>query len=158
MKKELIIPFIKSTQTIFIQMTDIKINKIQEPVIKTETIESYGVTSVITFAGKIKGRFIIDIEPSLAMKMISNLLGEEVTTIKDRMCLAAISEMNNIIAGDANTTLNNTFKLGLRLAPPIVFTGKNMAISASDLESQSFLCETDFGKFKINIAFEGEVQ
>jgi chemotaxis protein CheX len=91
--------------------------------------------------------------------MIENMIGEKVTNIKKHLFLSGISEMNNIIAGDANTFLNNSYSLGLRLAPPVVFTGKNVVVATSQFIESSFIeCNTNFGELKLSISFQGGLE
>jgi len=151
----LIEPYINSTKTIINDMTGIEITQISEPITQNGEFVSYGVSSGITFSGKIKGRFFIDITPELARAMIFNMTGEKMDNIKGNLFLAGISEMNNIIVGDANTFLNNKYALSLRLAPPIVFAGENVIVATSKMESVTLECGTALGKFKLNIAFQG---
>lgn len=158
MDEKLINPFVNSTKNVVKDMTGIEVIKTGEPMPESGDIVSYGVASIITFAGTIKGRLIIDIPTDLAIKMVGNMMGENFNNPKDKFFLSVISEMNNIIAGDANTLLNNTYSLGLRLAPPIVFTGNNMRIATSKIKSVTVICETNFAPFKINIAFQGGLE
>lgn len=153
----LITPFINSTTSMIKEMTGIKVIDCSKPVAERSDLSSYGVASVITFAGKIKGRFVIDLEPALATRMISMLMGEENPALHDRIMLGCIAELNNIICGDANTVLNNQYSLGLRLAPPIVFTGTKAILATSKMESTTVNCRTAYGDFKLNIAFQGGV-
>jgi len=118
-------------------------------------ISSMGVSSIITFAGTRKGRLLVDMEPSLALYVANTLLGEEYDDIKDRMVLSTVSEINNIVSGDAITKLNNKLSMGLRLAPPIVFTGQDVIISIPKITSLSSWGDTDHGKIRINVAWEG---
>ena len=155
MELKLVEPFIKSAQDVIKQMTDIDLEVSGNPYSQEGDLSFYGVVSIINFSGKVKGRFIIDIMPSLAFKMAENLMGEPCNDMKSNMLLAAISEMNNIIAGDANTSINNELSLGLRLAPPIVFTGKNIIIATSRIDATIIPCSTPYGNIKLNIGFQG---
>jgi chemotaxis protein CheX len=155
MDKRLVEPYINSVRTILRDMTAIEITEINEVNTEQDEFASYGVSSAITFSGKIKGRFVIDITPDLARAMIFNMTGEKMDNVKDLLFLAGISEMNNTIAGDANTVLNNEYSLSLRLAPPIVFAGKNIMVATSKTESVTFEGTTKQGNFKLNIAFQG---
>lgn len=157
MDQRLITPFIESANKIITEMTGITIDQVGAQEQEKPDQVSYGVASVITFAGKTKGRLIIDFEPELARAVIRNLLEDPDPSLKNPLKLGCISEMNNIIAGDANTVLNNQFGLGLRLAPPIVFSGNQMIVSTAKLDSVTVKCQTSFGGFKINIGFQGGV-
>lgn len=148
-------PFKNSTKNIIKQMTEIDLELREKPYDYDGEIVSYGVASVINFSGKIHGRLVIDIYPELAKKMVSELMGEVYDNIQDRMFLAAISEINNTIAGDANTELNNDYSLGLRLAPPIVMSGKNIVLTTSKMTSTICKFSSPFGDVRLYVGFLG---
>lgn len=148
-------PFVHSVQNIVKQMADLDVEVTSELYPEHDDLVSLGVTSIINFIGNVKGRLLLDMEPALAMQIAKNINQEDFESVKELLVMASISEMNNIIAGDANTTLNNEFGLKLRLAPPIIFTGKDAIVSIPRIQSASMDCSTSAGKLKINIAFEG---
>lgn len=156
MDKRLVEPYINSTKTMIKEMAGIDL-EIGEPFEEDGDIESLGVTSIINFAGKMRGRFIIDFFPELSDKIVFNML-DEMFNRKEKDYVATISEVNNIITGDANTKINNSLSLGLRLAPPIVFTGNNIIISVTKINSYSAIGNSQYGKMKINIGFHEELK
>lgn len=154
MSAHLYVPFVNSTKDMLKQMADIDIAVSGTFQDEEDSIASYGVSSIISFAGKVKGRFLLDMEPGVALTIAQNITGVYYNSPKDNMVLASISELNNTIAGDGITNLNNTYSLSLRLAPPVVFTGKDTVISIPKIPSASLHCTTRYGKLRINVAFE----
>ncbi|MCX7747657.1 MAG: chemotaxis protein CheX [Clostridia bacterium] len=150
-------PFQGSVKQILSQMAGIDVQKNGEVFEECDDIVSYGISSIIAFAGKIKGRLLLDMDQNLALKIAQNITGDVYPSVKEQMVMAVISELNNIISGDAITVLNNQFSLSLRLAPPIVFTGKDIIICIPKISSTSVNYETEFGHLKVNIAFEGRL-
>ncbi len=148
-------PYVESALNILKDMADIDIEVSGYFYPEPDDLISYGVTSIITFMGNIRGRLVLDMDPELALQIAGNINSESYRDTKDIQVLTSISELNNIVAGHANTDLNNQFKLGLRLAPPIVFTGKKPIICIPKITSESIDCYTKFGRLKINVAFEG---
>jgi chemotaxis protein CheX len=148
-------PYLESAQGVLQDMAGIEIEPGGYFYPDHNDIVSYGVASIITFMGKIKGRLLLDLDPELAIQIARNINDEEFTNTKEFMVLTTISEVNNVIAGKANTLLNNTFSLGLRLAPPIVFTGKKPIVCIPKLNSESIDCYSKYGRLRINVAFEG---
>lgn len=144
-----------STKDIIKEMLNLDIRGMDTLDEEPGEISSMGVSSIITFAGSRKGRLLVDLEPSLALYIANTLLGEEFDDIKNRMVLSSVSEINNIVSGDAITKLNNKYSMGLRLAPPIVFTGEDVIIAIPKINSLSSWGDTDHGKIRINIAWEG---
>lgn len=155
MEMELLQPYLDSVGEVVSQMADIVLTQVAGNADEPEGFSSLGVSSVITFTGKRKGRLIIDLSPELAMEVTRRVVGEPCDSIKDRMLAAVISEMNNTIAGNANTVLNNQYGYGLRLAPPIAATGTNMTVSSIHMEARTFFYHSEFGDLKVNIGFQG---
>jgi chemotaxis protein CheX len=151
---EMFVPFSNSVKKIVYQMSEVSVNYEGSFYGENDDIVSYGVSSLISFSGLLKGRLLIDMEPGLALTIAQKINGTSFTSVKDDMVLASISELNNIIAGDGITELNNSMKLKLRLAPPIVFAGNSPIICIPKISSQSLNCTTQYGKLKINVAFE----
>ncbi|MFZ5985948.1 MAG: chemotaxis protein CheX [Bacillota bacterium] len=147
-------PFINSIKDVFKQMTGIEVYLDKDFYTENDDLVSLGVTSIISFSGKIKGRLLLDMEKSLALEVAKNITGTDFDNVKEYMVLASVQELNNIISGDAITKLNNEFGVSLRLAPPIVFAGKDAVVSVPKVEPVSMDCGTSYGKLKVNIAFE----
>ena len=159
MDMRLLQPFSDTAKEIFTQMANVNIIPDTEFRAEDDDMAAYGVTSIVNFMGeKIKGRLVIDMEPKLALHLATVILDESHNETKNIMVLYCVSEINNIIAGNANTYLNNTYSLNMRLTPPVVFTGKDIILSIPKISSWSMYCNTEYGKLKINAAFEGGIE
>jgi chemotaxis protein CheX len=157
MLQELTAPFLHSTQNMIQQMAGIIVTPEGDFYEEKNDLVSLGVASLVSFGGKMKGRLLLDMEPSLALAFANVINGENYTSDREFMVLMSIAELNNIVAGDANTLINNQFHLNLRLAPPVVFAGKGTIIRIPKIASQSIGCMTPHGRLKVNIAFEGSI-
>jgi len=158
MDKRLEGPYYTSAKKIISEMVEIDIQECENEEMDNGEIFSYDVGSIINFAGKIRGRFMIDIEANLAFKIASKILAKPCDDLKERVFIAAISELNNIIAGDANTFINNKHSLDLRLATPVAYTGKSIILLTPKVISSTLSCNTDYGKIKFNIGFQGGLE
>lgn len=147
--------FSKHLIDIILDMAGILLKREGETYKDNEEISSFGVSSVVAYIGDIKGRVLIDMEGELAVEIAKRIMREEYRSPKENMVLSAISELNNIIAGNGVTELNDKLNLKLRLAPPIVFTGRDVTIAVPKLSSHSIMYNTEFGKIRLNVAFEG---
>jgi chemotaxis protein CheX len=156
-QEKLVLPFAKSVRDMIQQMANIEVGLEGDFHDEHEELISLGVASVISFAGKIKGRLVLDMEPALALAFAGKLNGRNYPSEREVMVLMSVSELNNIVAGDANTYLNNQFHLSLRLAPPVVFAGNQAIIHTPRIPSSSLFCQTQYGKLKVNVGFEGSV-
>ncbi len=146
--------FIKSTTDMFEEMTKINISDVSEPVLNSSNTLSLGVTSIVTFAGLIKGRVILDAQQNLVMKMVEAMLKDDSIPEDEKPAVGGIAEINNVITGDAVTNINNMYKLKLRLAPPNVLIGRHV-LSKSDMDSYTITFNTEYGKFRMDVGFEG---
>lgn len=147
-------PFRDSIKNILKQMADIDVEFSGDFYQESNDIFSLGVSTIISFAGNIKGRLLLDFDEQLALTVAKNLNGQSFDSVREYLVLASISEVNNIVSGDGITALNNAYSLSLRLAPPIVFAGKGAAICIPKISSASIDCSTGYGKLKLNVAFE----
>lgn len=152
-------PFLESTKEMIRQMASLEIEEQGDFIKQTTDINSYGVATLVSFVGKVKGRLLLDMESDVASEIVKQVMGEDVRDPRDPTYMGMIAELNNIVGGDAITRLNNEMSLGLRLASPAVFTGKDVVISIPKIQSSTIECDTKNGKLRINIAFEkgGEV-
>ena len=148
-------PFLESTKEMIYQMASVEIQEQGDFKDQIADINSYGVATLVTFVGKVKGRLLLDMEPTVASEIVKQVMGEELNDPRDGTYMGMVAELNNIVGGDAVTRLNNEMSLGLRLASPAVFTGKNVIISIPKIQSSTMECTTKMGKLRINVAFEG---
>jgi len=156
MDAELMAPFVSSCKKVIMQMSGIELTEVGQ-INEESDLNLLGVTSVVAFCGKTEGRIVLDMTPDLAIHIIGNMLGESVSSVKDRMVLAGIAEINNIISGDANTVLNNNYQFGLRLALPIAFVGRNTKVSSNTMISRSIHFQSEYGEMKMNIGLQEEL-
>ncbi len=147
-------PFMESAQNMIYQMAAVQLDAEGDFQEQQGDISSYGVTALITFAGALKGRLLIDLEPTLASEIVEKVMGESFESMKDPTFMGMIGELSNIVGGDALTNLNNQQPLNLRLASPAVFLGKDMIISIPKIKSSTINMKSDVGNMRINVAFE----
>ena len=155
MNKEFILPFVNGVRDVLKKIANIDVTTNEQSYEENNEIKSKGVTSIIAYSGKISGRLLIDMETETAILLTRRITGKSHDSAKEYMVLSTVSELNNIIAGDGLTTINNKFPMGLKLVPPIVFTGDEALICLDKIPSESVDFSTEYGDIKINIAFEG---
>lgn len=154
MNLQLTNPFLESTKAMILQMASIEVRESDSFLEQKEDIASFGVSALINFAGAFKGRLLLDLEPSLAKKIVEQVMGETYDDMKDPTFIGMVGELSNIIGGDALTFLNNQQPLNLRLASPAVFIGSEMIISIPKIQSATIHCTSNHGNMRINVAFE----
>ncbi|MGE5472809.1 MAG: chemotaxis protein CheX [Ignavibacteriales bacterium] len=154
MNKEFIQPFVDGVKRVLKKMANIEATANEESYEEKNEIQTKGITSIISYSGKVGGRFLIDMSQETAISIVRRISGTSYDSAKEQMVLSTISELNNIIAGDGLTEINNKFLMGLRLVPPVVFAGDEAMVCLDKIPSESVNLKTEYGDIKINIAFE----
>lgn len=140
-----------------------KLTKTVPEIIAESTINveksSQGISIVMGIIGKYSGRAIFDMSFETASALAKALLKREPKNNDE--ILNVMSELSNMIAGNACSMLNKKNKIfGLRVAPPTTFHGESISISKADLEAVYFAsAKTQFGDLSMSIGFgrgEGE--
>ena len=155
MKADYINPFVTSTVAIMKEMlglnnSDIKRGKLA---LKTSTLPTLGVASVIGLTGDIKGRVILDISKETAVKIAEKMNNEKLPGLNG-LVRSSINELNNIISGRAVTILkNNGFNFDV--TPPTLFSGEGMEINdQSGLQTLVIPIDTPYGRVVVNVAIK----
>ena len=117
---------------------------------KEDLITTYDVSAIIGLTGETSGSIIISMPGSLACKIASNMLMEEITSMNKNV-EDAIGEIGNIVVGDARRLLiQDGFSLSISV--PTVVVGKGHKISRSgDVPCIAIPFTTPFGNFEVNV-------
>jgi chemotaxis protein CheX len=119
MKAEFINPFLEAARNVIEQMVQIKPVTGQLSVKDIQFVDHY-VWIQIGLTGEMSGNIVFGLSESVALKMISAMMGGFVITEIDEMGKSAISELSNMISGNASTML---FNQGVKvdITPPRIF-------------------------------------
>ena len=142
-------PFIESTARSLDMMAGIQAEKIGLSV-KEDLITTYDITSIIGMTGETSGSIIISFPATLACKIASNMLMEDIHEMNQAV-QDAIGEIGNIVVGDARRLLiQEGFQLNISI--PTVVMGKGHVISRSgDVPCIAIPFKTEFGDFEVNV-------
>ncbi|MVO98012.1 chemotaxis protein CheX [Paenibacillus lutrae] len=118
MKAEYINPFLESALIVIEQVANVRPTTGKLSVKEVIFIERY-VWIHIGMTGQMQGDIRFGLEESTALRMVSAMMGGFVLTEMDEMGQSAISELGNMISGNASTILYNQ---GIRvdITPPKV--------------------------------------
>ncbi len=149
MRVEYINPFVESAFNVMKEVLQCDVKR-GELYLKSTSMPVMGVAAIVGLAGDVEGRVLFDMDRPTALKIASAMNNEEITTMDD-LAKATITELANMITGQAVTKLH---ELGFKfdLTPPAIFTGENMEISNQDVEALIVPMETPQGKIEINVA------
>jgi len=118
MKAEYINPFLQSATMVIEQMVQIKPSPGQLS-LKNVQFKNHYVWIQIGVKGQMNGDIIFGISESVALRIISAMMGGFVITEIDELGKSAISELGNMISGNASTILSNQ-GVHIDITPPRV--------------------------------------
>jgi chemotaxis protein CheX len=116
MKAEYINPFLESARIVIEQVANIRPTTGQLGIKDVKYVENY-IWIQIGMTGQMQGDIVFGLAEEVALKMVSAMMGGFVITEMDEMGKSAISELGNMISGNASTML---FNQGVRvdITPP----------------------------------------
>jgi chemotaxis protein CheX len=149
MRVEYINPFVEAAYNILTEVLGGEIKR-GELYLKSTSMPVMGVAALVGLAGDVEGRVIFDMSIETALNIASRMNEEEMKSL-DEMAKATITELANMITGQAVTKLHD---LGFRfdLTPPALFTGEKMELSDHKVEALIVPMETGYGKVEVNVA------
>ncbi|WP_028562145.1 chemotaxis protein CheX [Paenibacillus pinihumi] len=120
MKAEFINPFLESAKIVIEQMIMIRPETGELQVKDVRMVEEY-IWIHIGMSGQIAGDVMFGLSEQVALKIVSAMMGGYVITEIDEMSKSAISELGNMISGNASTLL---FNQGVKvdITPPKVLS------------------------------------
>ncbi|NWL88810.1 MULTISPECIES: chemotaxis protein CheX [unclassified Paenibacillus] len=133
MKAEMINPFLESARSVIEQVVQI-----------SPSTGNLGIKDVvpardhiwiqIDMSGHFSGMVVFGLQESVALRIVSAMMGGFVLTEMDEMGQSAISELGNMISGNASTILSNQGIIVDITPPRVIKTGQN------DLPARKALC------------------
>ncbi|MBP7552035.1 MAG: chemotaxis protein CheX [Spirochaetes bacterium] len=149
MRVEYINPFVESSVSVIKEALGIEVRR-EQITLKSKAVPILDVAVIVGLVGQVEGRVLFDMKRETALKIASNMNGEEITEF-DELAKATITELGNMITGRAVTKLS---EMGYKfdVTPPAVFSGQNMEISDSEIEALIVPIETPMGRIEINVA------
>jgi chemotaxis protein CheX len=127
MRVEYINPFVEAAFNVLKEVTQVEVKR-GDLYLKNSSMKIMGVAALVGLAGDVEGRVLFDMTKETALHVVSIMNGGEKFTLLDEMAKATITELANMITGQAITKLHD---LGFKfdLTPPALFSGDNMEIS-----------------------------
>jgi chemotaxis protein CheX len=104
MKAEYINPFLESASIVIEQVINIRPTSGKLDMKDVIFLENY-IWIQIGMTGQMNGDIVFGLHTEVALKMVSAMMGGYVVTEMDEMSQSAISELGNMISGNASTML-----------------------------------------------------
>ncbi len=149
MRMELIQPFINAADAVFAESLQGP-TKIVDLEMDQDTYRRKGVAALVAIKGDIEGRVILDLSPEVAMKVASQLAGEEVAA-SEQVVKETVCEMANMVIGNSVTLLNDQ-GFHFKVFPPEIHMNETGLAGSADTEALVICIETPCGAIYLNIA------
>lgn len=149
---EYINPFISAAQTVMKDFCQIE-STMGKPYLKQAYYEGEMLAVIIGLTGVLKGQVILTMKTEIACKIASKMMmGMPVPELND-MAKSAVSELCNMILGNA-ATIFSTKNIALDITPPTITLGTNLSFSVSDSKTICVPLNFDDSSLEINIAIK----
>lgn len=146
MKAEHVNPFIISVCKIMKDMCMVDL-KIGTPSVRNKDFSSDSSLIRLGLVGQLQGEVILNIERDAALGVVSKMMMMPVESI-DEIGQSAISELGNMVAGNAATVFANNNIL-IDITPPSYCLGENYTDNTEQLFSVPFT--SDIGRLSVDI-------
>lgn len=141
-------PFLLSTTKVMKDMCLVDV-KLGQPSMKAANFTTDTVIIMIGITGEIRGQVLITFSPTTSCDIASRMMMMPVTSL-DEISISAISELGNMILGNAATILS-TKGVEIDITPPSICRGNVSFMSNSSQNiSVPFLYENN--SFELNIS------
>jgi len=127
MKVEYINPFIEAAQSVIKAICSVNV-KLGKVYLKSSPISFNQIIIIIGVVGRIKGQISFELSQQTAKKIVSIMMGGMLITELDEISKSAISEMGNMIMGNASTIFA-TNSIDIDITPPTLLTGDKIEVS-----------------------------
>ena len=147
-------PFINATVSVMETMCMLPSTP-GSPYAKKDNKAMGDVSGILGLAGEQTGSFAVSFSESCILKAVSNMLGEEITSL-NKDVEDAVGEITNMISGGARKELaENGFRFEMAL--PTVVVGKNHSITHMGSGTTVLIpFSTDAGPYAVEIRFIAE--
>ena len=142
-------PFLEGTISVLKTMAFVE-PRPGKPYLKKDNSAMGDVSGIIGLTGAITGSLALSFSEKCILKIVSNMLGEEIKEINGDI-KDAVGEITNMVSGVARKKLEST-GLNISAAIPTVVVGKNHSI-VHVLDGPSIVIpfETDDGPFVVDV-------
>ena len=152
MDAKLINPFINATSNVLETMAFVKC-KAGKAYLKKDDAAKGDVTGIIGLTGEANGTISVTFEESSILKIVSNMFGEEMTTLNHEIA-DAVGELTNMISGQARRELELLGRV-FEAAIPSVVSGKGHTITHyTDGPKIAIPFTIDSGNFTIEVCID----
>lgn len=152
MNVEYVNPFIEASISVIKMLCNID-SKMGKVYLKSSTNVFNQIIIIIGVVGKVKGQICFEMSTETAKKIASTMMGGTAVLELDEISKSAISEMGNMIMGNASTIFANK-EININITPPSLLAGEKIEISNKFTTIVVPLELESLGDINININLE----
>lgn len=149
MKSEYIHPFVEAAVKVLGEVTGGQVCR-GAVSLRTSVVTTQGIASLVGIFGEAEGRMILDMGRDTARSLASAMKNQDIEE-GDELISATVNELANIIAGRAVSDMANQGR-SFNITSPTLFSGKEMNVFNTTLETVVIPLETEAGQVIINLA------
>ena len=150
MKVEFANIFIRSAIEVFQKETHIALSR-QSLVKKNAPVPSLPVSIVLGITGYLRGQVVYSLDENFAYNVAKAMLPNRLPAEIRKLTNSAVSEIANIITGQASIALAGE-KMKIDLTPPAVFSGSGMSVDFLSIPTICLRMISEIGVIEINVA------
>ena len=119
---------------------------------KNAPVPSLPISIVIGITGGIRGQVVYSMDTNFAYSVTKAMIPNKLPSELRKLTNSAVSEIANMITGQASITLAGEDKL-IHLTPPAVFSGTDMTVDFLSIPTICLSFISEIGSLEINVAF-----
>jgi chemotaxis protein CheX len=150
MRAEYANPFISAAVTTFKKELRVALSR-NSLGVKESPVPSKDVAIIIGVTGMVKGQVVYSMDSDFAYAVAKSMLPDKLPADLKKLTNSAVSEIANIITGQASIILAGE-KQKIEITPPAVFCGGATTMDFLSLQTICLSFLSEIGSFEINIA------
>lgn len=151
MKAEYANVFVRGATVVFSQEIGVNLSR-KGLTRKSAPVPSLPISIVIGITGGIRGQVVYSMDSNFAYEIARSMIPNKLPSELRKLTNSAVSEIANMITGQASIALAGDDKL-IHLTPPAVFTGSDMTVDFLAIPTLCLSFISEIGSLEINIAF-----
>ena len=154
MKAEYANPFITGAVSVFKKDLGIDLTR-QDLSVKPSPLPSKEISIVIGVTGPIRGQVVYSMDSEFAYSLAKAMLPDKLPADLKKLTNSVISEIANMITGQASIVLAGESDL-IDISPPLVFSGPGVTMDFLSLPTICLSFISGIGSFEVNVALTEE--
>jgi len=146
-------PFIEAAINVVKQIAKIDVRR-GHLAYKEKPEPKYGVSIIIGIYGYLVGQVVYSMKTEVAEHLVEKMLAGSSPEERTVLFVDTLSELANMITGNATALLSQKRDLMLRITTPAIATGENLSISLVSKPTIILGLYSQYGPIEISVALE----